>query len=258
LIIKSPPNRNDIRNYAEKFNFGQRLRIAFADKRIYPYFQPIMDMRKNKITRYEVLIRLEDEEGSILLPDEFLPTLKKMYIFPEITKYIIQKSFDFFADSPYDFAINITYADIIDESIRTFIATIIKENPQTAKRCIFELLENEALKNIEEVNSFFSFFHQYGLKIALDDFGTGYANYETFLQLDIDLIKIDGSLIKNILHDHKSRIVVEAIVAIARTTNAKVVAEWVSDKEIYDMVKKMDIDYAQGYYIGYPTAHLIE
>ncbi len=258
IIDTDRMNKKDIQSYAEKFNFGQHLRLAFLDNRIYPYLQPILNLKSGTITRYEVLMRIEDENGRIMVPHEFLPTLKKMYIFPEITKYMIQKSFDLFRNESYEFSVNITYADIIDENIRAFIAAIIKENPEVAKRCTFELLENEAVHNLEEVHSFFGFLHQYGLKIALDDFGTGYANYETILQLDIDMIKIDGTLIKNITKDQKSRIMVESIVAIARTSNAEVVAEWVYNEETFDLVKALDIDYAQGYYVGKPSSSFVQ
>ena len=250
-------NEEEIRSYEEKFNFSQRLRLAFIDKRVLPYMQPIMDLRTGRISKYEVLMRIEDNDGTVMLPEKFLATLKKMYIFPEITKFIIQRSFEIFKNESYEFSINITYADIVDENIRAFIAAIIKENPQTAKRCTFELLENEAVQNLEEVNSFFAFLHRNGLKIALDDFGTGYANYETILQLDIDLIKIDGTLIKNITRDHKSRIIVESIIAIARTTDAEVVAEWVCDRDIFELVKELGVDYVQGYYIGKPGDSIV-
>jgi EAL domain-containing protein (putative c-di-GMP-specific phosphodiesterase class I) len=258
IVDTDKMDREEIQSYAEKFSFGQHLRLAFLDKRIYPHIQPILNLRTNQIDHYEVLMRIENEDGSIMLPQEFLPTLKKMYLFPEVTKYIIQKSFELFEKHPYDFSINITYADIVDESIRTFIATLIKENPQTARRCTFELLENEAVHNLDEVNNFFAFLHRNGLKIALDDFGTGYANYDTILQLDIDMIKIDGSLINSMASDHKSRIIVESIVAIARTSNAKVVAEWVRDAEILALVKEIGIDYAQGFHIGKPAIDFIE
>jgi EAL domain-containing protein (putative c-di-GMP-specific phosphodiesterase class I)/GGDEF domain-containing protein len=257
IIDTDRMDKGEIRSYADKFTFGQHLRLAFLDKRIYPYLQPIMDLRSDTINRYEVLMRIEDESGTVMLPKEFLSTLKNMYIFPEITKFMIQRSFDLFKNESYDFSINITYADIVDENTRSFIAAIIKENPDTAKRCTFEILENEAAHNFDEVNSFFRFLHQYGLKIALDDFGIGYANYDTILNLDIDMIKIDGTLIKNIATDQKSRIMVESIVAIARTSNIEVVAEWVTDKETFNFVKDLGIDFAQGYYVGKPGATFV-
>ena len=243
--------------FADNISFQQKLRLAFMDNRIKLFYQPILDLNHNSIEKYEVLIRLEDDTGEIFIPSYFLDTLKKMYIYPEVTKLIIQKSFSFFKDKPYDFSINLTYSDIKDPNIKTFIATILKNNSEIAKRCIFELVESEAILNLEEINEFIMMVHSYGVKIAIDDFGSGYSNYDLIFNLEIDYIKIDGSLIQNLLVDHKSEIMVESIVTIAREKGAKVIAEWVSNDALLDKVKKMDIAFAQGYYIGKPRAKLL-
>jgi len=244
--------KKTIDDYTQKYTFEQRLRLAFADHRFFPYVQPILHIKDNKIFSYEVLMRMKDEDGEIKIPEYFLHDLQKMYIYPEVTKLIIQQAFNIFKDLPYRFSVNLSYKDILNNDTRIFIASILKLYPDAAKRCTFELLEEEALLNLSAVNSFFMLLHGYGVKIALDDFGTGYSNYDTIFQLDIDKIKIDGTLIQNINKDEKSRAVVESIVTIARMSGAEVVAEWVSDKETFETVKAMDIDYAQGYYVGKP------
>ncbi len=246
-----------IKQFAENISFKQKLRLAFMDNRLILYYQPILDLKKKCIEKYEVLIRLEEDNGEILTPAYFLDTLKKMYIYPEVTKLIIQKSFTFFKDKPYIFSINLTYSDIKDQDIKTFIVTILKNNPTIAKRCIFELLESDAILNLDEINEFTSILHSYGAKIAIDDFGSGYSNYDLILNLDIDYIKIDGSLIKNLLTDHKSEIMVESIITLAQEKGAKVIAEWVSNKDLLDKVQMMGISFAQGYYIGKPSDKLL-
>lgn len=244
--------KETIDDYSHKYTFQQRLRLAFSDHRFFPFVQPILDIKKNKIVSYEVLMRMHDEDGKIKTPGYFLADLQTMYIYPEVTKLIIEHAFEIFKDLPYRFSINLSYRDILNNDTRIFIASILKLYPDAAKRCTFELLEEEAVLNLAAVNSFFMLLHGYGVKIALDDFGTGYSNYDTIFQLDIDKIKIDGTLIQNINKDEKSRAVVESIVTIARMQGAKVTAEWVSDKEIFETVKAMGIDYAQGYYIEKP------
>ncbi len=235
--------------FAENVSFQQKLRLAFMDNRIKLYYQPILDLKKNDIEKYEVLMRLEDE-GRIHPPAYFLNTLKKMYIYPEVTKLIIQQAFAYFKDKPYAFSINLTYTDIKNPDIRTFIVTILKNNPGIASRCTFELIESEAILNMEEINAFIKMAHSYGAKVAIDDFGSGYSNYDIVFNLDIDYIKIDGSLIKNLLHDHKSEIMVSSIVTLAREKGAKVIAEWVSDRALLEKVKEIGIECAQGNYIG--------
>jgi len=250
-------DRDQIEYFANNITFQQKLRLAFMDNRILLYFQPILDLKSNKIRKYEVLMRIKDEDGEILLPFDFLDILKKMYIYPEVTKLIIKKSFEFFKDKTYKFSINLSYLDIIDPEIKIFIATILKNNPEIAKRCIFELLESEAVLNLQAVNDFFVMVHSYGVKIAVDDFGSGYSNYDTIFNFDIDYIKIDGLLVKDLENDHKAQILVESIVLLARETGAKVIAEWISNKTLLEKARVMGIDYAQGYYIGKPSPTLI-
>ena len=250
-------DKKQLQKFASSISFQQKLRLAFLDNRIKLYYQPILNLEQNKIQKYEVLMRIEDDTGEIRTPSFFLDTLKKMYIYPEVTKLIIQKSFAFFKEKSYAFSINLNYTDIINQDIKTFIVTILKDNPEIAKRCIFELIENEAFLNLEEINEFIVMTHSYGVKIAIDDFGSGYSNYDLIFNLDIDYIKIDGSLIKNLLLDHKSEIIVESLVTLAREKGAKVVAEWVSDEALFHKVQEMGIDFAQGYYIGKPSNSLI-
>ncbi len=250
-------DQKQLQKFASSISFQQKLRLAFMDNRIKLHYQPILNLEQNKIQKYEILLRLEDDTGKILTPAYFLDTLKKMYIYPEVTKLIIQKSFAFFKEKPYEFSINLNYTDIIDEDIKTFIVTILNNNPEIAKRCIFELIESEAIINLEEINEFIIMAHSYGVKIAIDDFGSGYSNYDLIFNLDIDYIKIDGSLIKNLILDHKSEIMVESLIALAREKGSKVIAEWVSNKALFDKVQDMGIDFAQGYYIGKPNNTLI-
>ena len=244
------------KKYANEITLSQQLRLAFLDNRVLAYYQPIMNLKKGTITKYEVLMRVKDVNSNILTPVEFLDVLKGMYIYPEVTKLIIKNSFEFFKNSKYEFSINLSFADIINDDTKLFILALIKEYPEVSARCTFELLENEAILNEMEVNEFFEQLHTNGVKIALDDFGVGYSNYDTIFKFDIDYIKIDGSLTESILTSSKSMVLVESIITVARKLNAKIIVEYVSSKDIYEAISKMDVDYVQGYYIGKPSESL--
>jgi len=239
--------------YANEITLSQQLRLAFLDNRILTYYQPIMDIRSGEITKYEVLMRVKDIHSNILEPIDFLEILKEMYIYPEVTKLIIKNSFEFFKDKCFEFSVNLSFADIVNDNTKSFILALIKEYPEVSSRCTFELLEHEAILNELEVNEFFMQLHSSGVKIALDDFGVGYSNYDTIFKFDIDYIKIDGSLTESILTSSKSKVLIESIATVARNLNAKIIVEFVSSKEIYDEISGMDIDYIQGYYIGKPS-----
>ena len=227
------------KTYANEITLSQQLRLAFLDNRDLIYFQPIMDMKSKKITKYEVLMRVRDHNSNILVPKDYLDVLKEMYIYPEVTKLIIKNSFEVFKDSKYEFSINLSFTDIINSDTRAFILAIIKKYPDVASRSTFELLENEAMLNELEVNHFLEELHLHNVKIALDDFGVGYANYDTIFKFNIDYIKIDGSLTETMLTSPKSKILIESIATVAEKLDAKLIVEFVSSKEIFDAIDEM-------------------
>lgn len=245
-------NDNTLKTYANKITLSQQLRLAFLDNRIFSYYQPILDIKTGKVTKFETLMRVEDLEGNILSPADFIEVLHDMYIYPEVTKTLIKNAFEKFKDTPYEFSINLSFKDVINLDTEAFILAMIKEYPDTAKRCTFELLEHEAFLNSKNVKNFFILLRSYGVKIALDDFGVGYTNFDTIFQFDIDYIKIDGSLTESILTSHKSKVLIESIITLAKQLDVKIVAEFVSSQEIYDAVSALEIDYAQGFHIGLP------
>jgi EAL domain-containing protein (putative c-di-GMP-specific phosphodiesterase class I) len=136
----------------------------------------------------------------------------------------------------------------VQEIIKTITTT------GTASRIIFEILESEGIENYEEVAHFIDQVKALGAKISIDDFGTGYSNFENVLKLNVDYVKIDGSLIQGITGNSRHNIIVDSIVDFARKIGAQTIAEFVSDKAIYEAVIKHGIDYSQGYYTGKPDS----
>ncbi len=128
---------------------------------------------------------------------------------------------------------------------------------QVADKIIIELTESEGIKNYQEVSRFIKDIKAMGCQIAIDDFGTGYSNFTHMIHLDVDYLKIDGSIIQNILTDKNSEIVVRTLVDFAGQLNIKTIAEFVDSKEIYEKVKQLGINYTQGYYFGKPEESII-
>lgn len=246
--------REEMLEYAKNLQLSQRLQLAFASNKIYPYYQPIFNIDTGRIEKYEVLLRVEDLSGRIMSPSEFLDVLKNMFIYPEVTKMVLIKAFDKFKDKPYEFSVNLSFRDIINEETSHMIESIIQNNPQTTKRLTIELLEYEAILNFSKVSQFIEKVRSYGVKMALDDFGAGYSNFINIFKLNIDFIKIDGSIIQNILIDKKSKVLVISIQNIAEEIGAKTIAEFVSSERIFEAVKLFGVNYAQGYFIGEPKA----
>jgi len=119
-----------------------------------------------------------------------------------------------------------------------------------SKRIVLEILEDEKFKNIEDMKKFINKTKEFGVQIAIDDFGTGYSNFRRVLEYKPDILKIDGTLIKNLEKDEFSKHMVEAIVAFSKKQNIKTIAEFVENEKIFNIVCDLEIDYSQGYYFG--------
>lgn len=113
-------------------------------------------------------------------------------------------------------------------------------------------MESEEIENYSQVEEFINTVKSYGCKVAIDDFGSGYSNFNRILNLNIDYLKIDASIIKNILNDKTSETIVKFIIDLTRDMNIKTIAEFVHSKEIFEKVKELGIDYSQGFYISEP------
>ena len=227
------------------------LKEAIDDNNIIPYFQPIFNIHTKKIEKYECLARITQKNGFIIAPFKFLEIAIKSKLYPHITKNIIMKSFEFFKDKDYEFSINLSIEDIINKNTAKFIFDSLKEFPNPT-RVVFEILETEKIDNYDELKEFISLVKEYGCQIAIDDFGSGYSNFAHILELNIDYLKIDSSLVKYVSTDENSKKITQTIINFAKELNMKTIAEFVEDKKSLDLLEKMGVDYIQGYYIGKP------
>ena len=232
-----------------------KLKKALENGNIIPYYQAIYNLKTEKIEKYEALVRLIDEDNIAISPYYFLDVAKKSKQYLKLTKQVVKKSFEYFKDKDYEFSINLTLEDITNKNISSYIVDMLKEY-NIASKVVFEIVESEGIEDFAHVNSFIDIVRELGCKIAIDDFGSGYSNFEYLIKLNADYIKIDGSLIKDILINKNNQEIVITIIDFARRQGFKTIAEFVSTKEIFDRVKELGIDYAQGYYIGEPKVKI--
>ena len=151
-----------------------------------------------------------------------------------------------------DISINLSALDIEKPLTRKKLHALLETNAKDAHRIVFELLEDEQIKDFELIKEFIRDIKSYGAKIAIDDFGAGYSNFERLLNYQPDILKIDGSLVKNIETNSYSLSVVKTIVAFAKEQNIKIIAEYVENENIYNILYSLGVDYSQGYYFGKP------
>ena len=228
----------------------EELKNALISNNLLIYGQKLINNISKK-EKYEILMRVKLEDGSILTPYSFLKEAKKAKLYLGMTRMLVKKACEYFKGKDIDFNLNLTLEDIKDEYTMDFIVNAM-EKTNTAKQITFEIVESEGIESFTEVSNFIKKAKKLGCKIAIDDFGTGYSNFEYIIKLDVDYIKIDGSLIKNINIDNNLYLTVQTIVGFAKALKIKTVAEFVHNEEVLNCVKNLDIDYSQGFFIDEP------
>ena len=234
----------------------ESVKKAIFDKQIVPFYQPIVDKNGN-IIKYEALMRIRKEEGSrinYISPIYFLDTAIKTKQYEALSTEMLRQVFEALeANEDKTFSINVSYYDIKEIGLLNIIKGFIEsKNSTICSRLIIELLETSNIAECEYSSEFLNLAKQAGIKIAIDDFGTGYSNFSHILNVEPDYLKIDGSLIKNIHRDENSLALVKAIVEFSKKLNIKLIAEFVHNKEVFNVVKELGIDEFQGYYFGEP------
>ena len=263
----SKTTKKNITVYDERYNIAskinknmdgiKRIKYALENDLFTPFYQPIYDLHTKKIKKYESLIRIVENDGNVIAPYEFLDIAIKSKLYPQLTRTMISKAFDYFKDKEeYEFSINLSILDVLNKKTVDFIIKKL-ENFPNPERIIFEILESDQIEDFEILRVFIQKIKFYGVKFAIDDFGSGYSNFTNILQLHLDFLKIDASIVKNITKSETSRKTVLAIVNFASNVGLKTIAEYVEDKESLELLESLGVDYIQGYYIGKPEAQII-
>lgn len=244
------------KDYQHNLYWARRLKDALLNDHILPHFQPIFDNQHQRISKYECLVRMGDDSDDVVSAGHFLGIARKLRLGRQVTCIMIDKSFEMFAGQPYEFSINLSYADLIETDVLDRILRHLRER-DIGQRVIFEILESDGIENYNQVLHFIEQVKPFGCQIAIDDFGTGYANFEHLLRLNVDIIKIDGGLIRNLDTDATALAIVRGIVQFARSLNIQTVAEFVHNEAVHARVIELGIDFSQGEYFRMPGATLV-
>lgn len=242
-----------------KMNIAMTNEVKSALERdaILPWFQPIVNLQNGEIVKYESLVRLVTLEGEITAPEAFLATAMQTSYYRKITSVMLEKVFAVMQNHTHRFSINLSMRDVADEKLVGMLFGLLDAHRERAHRLDIELLESEELYDFEAVRLFIDKVKAYGCKVAIDDFGVGYSNFAYLVELEIDVLKIDGSLVTRLTRDTKAKRTVETIVHFARQLGLQVVAEFVEDGETADALRAMGVQYAQGYYFGRPEPKMV-
>ena len=232
------------------------IREAIDEKYVIPYFQAIVDNRTNKITKYECLARIVKGD-TLYTPFLFINIAEQIGVIPEITKIMIDKSFQVFQHNSYSFSINITEIDLNNHYLQAYLRKKLQEYAIEPSRVVLEVLEGISVTGAKNSLEQLMELKEMGFKIAIDDFGAQNSNFERVHSMNVDFIKIDGSFVKNLVVDPKSYSIVKTITDFAKSIGAEVIAEYVHIKEVQEIIKELGIEYSQGYYFSEPNKELI-
>ncbi|MEA3352395.1 MAG: EAL domain-containing protein [Campylobacterota bacterium] len=252
IVFANDLTKKVIDETVKNTNTINMIKKAIDNGKIVSHFQPLVNNKTMEIEKYESLVRLIDDDQKIISPYFFLEVAKEGKYYNKITNIVIDNSFAALCKTDKEISINLSAIDIEDLEIRNRLINLVTANMDKAHRIVFELLEDEIVKDFQIVKDFIALVKAFGVQIAIDDFGAGVSNFERLLDYQPDILKIDACLIKNIEVDKYSRDVVETIQAFADKQGIKTVAEFVSNENILEIIKEIGVGYSQGFLLGKP------
>jgi len=211
------------------------------------------------LTHLEVLIRMQDvsNPNQLVTPDRFIPLAEKNGLIFDIDRFVIEQSIELLARSKRipPLAINISGSSMEDHSLPYHIAKQLDKKGVDPKRLLIELTETTAVADLHDAQNFIDVLSKIGCPVCLDDFGVGFSSFAYLKYLNVDILKIDGMFIRGLVNDSDNQIFVKAIVDVARSMGKRTIAEFVEDEATLNMLREMQIDYVQGYYLHKPQAY---
>jgi diguanylate cyclase (GGDEF)-like protein len=238
-------------------NSRMRIREAIERKQFVLYAQPVISFKTGEVYCHELLLRIQEDSGDLILPGAFLPTAEQFGLIREIDRWVIAHAFEVVASHQRDgfdtcVSVNLSASTLGDDQVLAFISQQIAETGVNPSSIVFEITETASIADIGRAAKFMNDLRLLGCRFALDDFGVGFASLFNLMHLPLSYVKIDGAFITN-MKDHKlQRQVVIAIVDIARALGLQTVAEYVGDEETARLLREIGVDFGQGFFLGKP------
>jgi EAL domain-containing protein (putative c-di-GMP-specific phosphodiesterase class I) len=250
----------DMRNYlrdllridADKLRVLERIKTAITDDLLVLYAQPIMDLETGETAQRELLLRIQEPDGSVVLPGAFLEIAEQYGLIGEIDRWVIQRAAELAAAGPA-VEINVSACSIGDLTILDHIACCLEQAGADPTQLVIEITETAIIADEASALTFAEGLHRLGCGLALDDFGTGYSRFIYLKHLPVDFLKIDIDFVRDLATSRSSQHVVNAVVALAGSFGLQTVGEGAEDAETLSILCEMGVDFAQGYHVGHPA-----
>ncbi len=241
----------------EQLRWKHIIEQAIKENTLILFYQPILDIERKEISHYECLLRLEKDDGTILMPGEFIVHAEQTGIIDQVDRVVLRKAIDkhlAFQKQGLDvkLAINLSGHSMNNVEILPFIEELLSQPGVKPELIIFEITETSAVSNFLSAKTLIAQLKLLGCQFALDDFGVGFSSFYYLRSLPVDYVKIDGSFVKQMDVNEEDRIFVKVLTEISQAFGKKIIAEFVENKDILDLLEQLGVEYAQGYYISKP------
>lgn len=228
-----------------------RIQDALVEDRFVLYAQPIIDLSSGRVVQRELLLRMREASGEIVLPDSYLPVAEQYGLIGDIDRWVIERATEI-AVAGGAVELNVSAYSIADPTLLDDIERALKRTGVDPTLLVFEITETALIADVAAAKAFADRLHRLGCKLALDDFGTGYGGFTYLKQFPVDFLKIDIEFVRDLPTNPASRHVVEAVVVLAQAFGLKTVGEGVEDVQTLGLLRELGVDFAQGYHIARP------
>ncbi|MDT8424940.1 MAG: EAL domain-containing protein [Methyloprofundus sp.] len=253
-------NSERLRQRKGEIKWSSEISDALDNDRFLLYVQPIVPvLNKNLNIGYEVLLRLKMQDGTIVPPGAFLPAAERYNSATRIDRWVIHHTLQWLSrhadqlQQVRSIAINLSGQSLGDETVLNYIIDQFESGDVPAEKIKFEITETAAIANLQDATLFMKTLSKFGCQFALDDFGSGLSSFAYLKNLNVDVLKIDGMFVKDMLDDPIDHEMVKSINQIGHVMGLETIAEFVENNQILEQLRTIGVDYAQGYYLGKPV-----
>ena len=248
----------------EEMKWVTRITSAVEENRLELFYQPIIGIGKDSSKargHYELLLRMRDEHGKLVMPDMFIPAAERYNLMSKLDRWVIHEALTQLADrnpesdtARFTIAINLSGTSLSEDRFLEYVIDELEKQKLPADAICFEITETAAISNLSRVIHFMQVLKKLGCKFSLDDFGSGLSSFTYLKNLPVDYLKIDGQFIHNVAEDSVDESMVKAINQVGKAMGIETIAERVESKEVLDKLSELGVEFAQGYYIARPTS----
>ncbi len=235
---------------------GERVTQALKEDRLVFAYQPVVDARSHAVQFYECLLRMSSPEGDLIPASEFVPAVERLGMMRALDRRSLDLALhDLEGQANVTLAVNISGVTAADRGWLRALVSRLKDRRDLARRLIVEITETAALHDLEDTARFVSVLRDLGCQVAIDDFGAGYTTFRHLKALTVDIVKIDGSFVRDLARDRKNQLFIRNLLSLTETFNLCTIAECVETKEEADFLLSEGVQFLQGYFFGRPDVN---